>query len=155
MKSSIALTLVEVLISIAVIGIMFAALAALQVSNIRVTSSASRDTQTLEKAVDVFEAVKRDVEAQFGEYNDCPGATTVDCTPDDIDPGRFTVAVTIDGSPYSGTGAGTGTGIELLGVIEVIVEVDDAGKTLEFRQFVPCLDDAASPTISDPGECLL
>ena len=133
-------TLVEVLIAIAVVGIMFASLAALQISNFRVTASAERSTSLLEEAVAVFESVKIDVESNFSTYNACD-----ECTLDW--PGADVV---ISGAPSFGESAAQD------GLVEVRVRVEgESGEVLEFRQIISCVDAAVPPTVANPGECVL
>lgn len=135
--ASTGLTLIEVLIAIAVIGITFASLAALQISNLRVTTDAQRDTNLLEEAIDVFESVKVDIESDFATYNDCNPCTFT----------RSGADVVVSGAPTFG-------GTVQNGLVEVLVTVTaDSGETREFRQILSCIDAANPPSVRDPGEC--
>lgn len=132
------LTLIEVLLAIAVIGITFVSLATLQISNIRVTTDAQRDTNLLEEAIDVFESVKLDIESDFSDYNACSPCTFT----------RSGAEVVVNGAPTFG-------GVAQDGLVEVFVTVTaDGGKSRAFRQILSCIDAAEPPTIRDPGECL-
>lgn len=131
-------TLIEVLIAIAVAGIMFASLAALQISNIRVTTNAQRSTNLLEEAVTVFESVKLDVESNFAYHNSCDPCTFE----------RMGAQVKIVGAPVFGTSAPQD------GLVEVEIQlVGNEDDTLVFTQIISCIAAANPPTVADPGEC--
>ena len=137
-NASCGLTLIEVLVAIAVIGITFVSLAALQISNLRVTTDAQRDTSLLEEAIDVFEIVKVDIESDFGKFNSCAPCTFTESGAD----------VVVNGAPTFG-------GIAQDGLVEVAVTVTaDSGETREFRQILSCIDARVPPTVRDPGECV-
>jgi hypothetical protein len=66
------LTIVETLIAIAVIGVVFVVLAAIQVSNLGVTRAAREDSQLLQDAVTEFEDFGRRPSGLSAYFEGCP-----------------------------------------------------------------------------------
>lgn len=150
MKNLRGLTIIEVLIAISIIGVVFAALAALQVSNLRVTGAAGQDTDRLETAVREFESQKRLIEQMFGTYLECPdGADATLCAPN---VGDDSVQIEIRGRPTLEVD-GSDLGLETNGLVEVDIHVTTDAGALRFRQFVSCLEAAGDtpPSVAVPG----
>jgi len=139
------LTLIEVLIAMAFIGIVFAALAALQIGNLRITRAATLETARLEVALEQFESIKRSIEGNFDTFkSDCTVASPPPkCTVSDSE-GRFEWEASISGDT-----------IDEDGLVSVVVLVSDSLGSITFRQYVSCLDVATGdrPSVFSPGAC--
>ena len=143
------MSLIEALIAIAVIGVVFVALAALQVSSLRVTSAAQVESELLEAAVTSFERVRTTVLSRFEDYySACAGGGDCWDGDEDAELRRATALVPAedpDDPP---------TVVEVRGLLELQVNVQNTrGERLFFKQFVSCLDADEVPTISDPWIC--
>lgn len=151
MTSKSGLTIIEVLISLAVIGLVFAALAAVQLSSLRVTAASRADSDLLQAGVRGFERVRTAVLADFSSFNRvCSGEsgtlpTGWSCEGDLADPD---LAYRIRGA-----GGTDGTGIE--GLVRVTFEATRAGRALDFSQYISCLDAVQTPALSDTSLCEL
>lgn len=152
MKDLRGLTIIEVLIAISIIGVVFAALAALQISNLRVTRAAGEDTERLELAVAEFEDQKRLIEQDYTTYLDCPANLNL-CEPSDL---NDTVQIAIRGRPtlsaVTSDLAASGP-VETNGLVGVDIRVTTDAGVLQFRQFVSCLEatSEAPPSVAVPG----
>lgn len=146
MKDLRGLTIIEVLIAISVIGVVFAALAALQLSNLRVTGAAGEDTDRLRTAVAAFEAQKRLVEDDYATYIECPGDPIL-CAPDHADDA---VQIALRGRPTLNVGT---SDLETDGLVEVDIIVTTDSGALRFRQFVSCLEATGlTPSVASVGD---
>ena len=144
-------TFVEALIAIAVIGVVFVALAALQVASLRVTSEAQVDSALLAQAVTEFERARSTVLSSFDTfYIACGAATNCWSDPDDaVILQRAVVFVPDEDNPAAEPEA-----VEVRGLLELQVTVfDRTGRELFFKQYVSCLDADEVPTLSSPGVC--
>ena len=97
------LTLIEVLIAIAILGVVFVALAALQLSSLRVTTDARVESDLLASAVTTFEASRSVVFQDFEHYRStCVAAAPAACTDATVSAvaGSNVVARTMGGSRY-------------------------------------------------------
>ena len=142
------LTILEALIAVGVLGVVVAALASLQLSNLQTTRGARLDTTRLEVAVARFEQEKRAVEADFASYLTCTPAT---CSsgPEIVQGAEVNVSVT--GRPN--VVPTSGSPVATRGLVEIVVSVDDGTDTLTLRQFVSCLSASggAAPSVANPG----
>lgn len=154
MTSRRALTLSEVLIALAIIGVVFAALASLQITSLRVTAASAADTELLQSTVRGYERVRTVVLSDFRDFNracsdiastqEDPWALPGDwvCSGDLQDPD---LAYDIEGEAYTG----------YTGLIEVTFTATRLGKTLTFSQFISCVDAVDTPALSDTSLCEL
>ena len=149
MSSKSGVSLIEALIAIAVIGVVFVALAALQVSSMRVTSAAQVDSELLAAAVTSFERVRTTVLRSFEVYYaSCAGGSDCWDGAEDAELRRATALVPAE-DPEDPPSV-----VEVRGLLELQVNVQNSrGETLFFKQFVSCLDADEVPTISDPSVC--
>ena len=151
------LTIIEVLIAIAVIGVVFAVLAALQVSNLRVTAASRDDSTVLQAAVQGFEVVRARVLANYSGFaDDCQvGAQAERCTgsfdasiaelPTQGQDPRVDVSYSIVTGDYSENS----TTVWLIRV-DVSSAIEGVVPPFVLRQFVSCLDADVQPTMTPP-----
>jgi type II secretory pathway pseudopilin PulG len=144
------LTIVETLIAIAVIGVVFVVLAAIQVTSLRMTREAQEESQLLQDAVTEFEELRTVVLADFWNfYDSCPPPDGSGSCPEvDAAPGSYQILRVLEPDP-----AEPGEFVLVDGILQVTVAVSGHGRTLELSQFVSCLDATPSPTISNPYPC--
>lgn len=155
------LTIVEVLIAILLIAVLFAVLAATQVSSLRMTRASQQGSQATQLAVDRLNQLTSIVLADYSGYQGCPGATlSPGCTGTQA-AGDYSVSHVI----------ARGSGYEASGLIQLSVAVTGPA-TANLSSFVSCMDfseavladhdsDSATedilvartPTIREPGVC--
>lgn len=138
-RTSMGLTLVEVLIAISIIGIAFVALSMSQVSNlkvIRASQQASIATQTANEALEVL--IQR-VLADYVAFQACPGAERCSGS---YPEGQYAVDYNIV----------RGSGYALEGLIRIDIRVDGPAEA-ELHHFVSCMDVSPPPTVANPGLC--
>jgi type II secretory pathway pseudopilin PulG len=142
-------SLIEALIAISVVGLVFVALAALQVSSLRVTREAQVDSELLAAAVTSFEEVRTTVLSSFPDYYAaCAGGANCWDGDGSVVLQRATALVPAedpDDPP---------TVVDVRGLLELQVTARNRrGESLFFKQYVSCLDADEVPTISDPQVC--
>jgi type II secretory pathway pseudopilin PulG len=152
------LTIVETLIAIAVIGVVFVVLAAIQVSNLGVTRAAREDSQLLQDAVTEFEGLRTAVLQDFRAYFEgCPEGCVL-APSGDTQLHEFPYAITRVWAPDDDSGSlvgdDPGGGVDPVdGLVRVTILAERDGRTILFGQYVSCLDSTMTPTISDASEC--
>lgn len=135
------LTLAEILIAVAIIGIAFGALALTQVTTLQVNAESRRASDTTEYANDVLEERTQTILADFATVQtSCPSPGS--CSND------------IDDDPFQGTVSwGTvGNGYLEEGLVEITVSMT-APSTLSFSRVVSCIDVNPPPSVAVPGPC--
>lgn len=154
----------EVLIAVALIAIVFAALAAMQISSLRMTRASQQSSEAMQIAVDQLNELTVEILSRFVDYQGCPGSGPVDpgCTESGRPVGDYTVAHSIS----------RGSGYESSGLIQVSVVVTGPASAT-FSTFVSCMDHtelvtvdpdlvpgsgdevevSQTPTIREPGAC--
>jgi prepilin-type N-terminal cleavage/methylation domain-containing protein len=142
------LTIIEVLVAIAVVGVVFVALAALQIASLRVTRDAGVEDQLLAAAVTRFEEVRTEVLGEFsmllqacGVQDNCARLINSESNYDDVVLERASVAV-------------DDVRVELQGMLELqVTATNNSGRTLFFKQYISCVDADPVPTLSSPDIC--
>lgn len=135
------LTLAEVLIAVAIIGIAFGVLAMTQVTTLRVNAESRRASETTEYANSVLEQRTQTILADFGgQQTSCPSATACSRT---INDGAF------QGTETWGV---AGTGYLEEGIFEVSVAMT-APSELSFSRVVSCIDVNPAPSVAVPDPC--
>ena len=157
------LTIIETLIAITVIGVVFVALAGLQITSMRVTTDARVDSDLLQVAVGAFEDARTIVLANYEDiFQTCP--LEGDCATEllsDVavrDPYVRRVAAQRAGGYVKKLEDGDEVDVYTAfpGLLELEVEVTDGrGRQLLFKQYVSCLDGNVLPTMSDPAPCVV
>ncbi len=142
MKSS-GLTIIEVLIALAVIGVLFAALAVTQVGTFRVTSQSQRASVATQAASKEVDGLSRTVLADFATYNNCTASSGAPCS------GGFSRS----GASGTYTVLPLGTTSYLTnGVIKITVHVTKP-TNLTLDTNVSCIDQDSAPTVASPSSC--
>lgn len=136
------LTIVEVLVAIAVIGIAFAALASMQISNLRVTRASKESSIAIQVANDVMESVSQDFLGSVGGGVFQCGTAPLLCS--------GTRTVTVEGVAYTAGYDITVAANE--GLATVVVTVDDP-KPVSFSQILSCMDVVPPPSFENPAPC--
>ena len=158
------LTIIETLIAITVIGVVFVALAGMQISSMRVTTDARVDSDLLQVAVTAFEQARTIILANFEVvYAACPTSgscaeelfTDLTVTKPNFGVHRilaqraFGIVTEVDEH-----GNETDVHTTFPGLLELEVSVGDSrGRELLFKQYVSCLDANEVPALSDPSTC--
>ena len=164
MRTSNGLTIIETLISITVIGVVFVALAGMQISSMRVTTDARVDSDLLQVAVTAFEQARTIILANFEDvYASCP--TSGSCAEElftDLTVAKPNFGVHHILAQRAGGivtkvddhGNETDVYTTFPGLLELEVSVGDSrGRELLFKQYVSCLDANQVPALSDPTTC--
>ena len=135
------LTLVEVLIAIAIIGIAFGVLALTQVTTMRVGADSQRASDTTEFANARLEAKTSEIRSNFSSI--LTTCTTPAACSSDIDDGSFqgTLSWGKQGSGYLEEG--------LIRLTASLVEPS----VIEFSRVVSCIDVNPPPTVAAPVPC--
>jgi prepilin-type N-terminal cleavage/methylation domain-containing protein len=139
------LTLLEVMLAVALIGIVFSALAYSQISNMKLTNTSRHASTATEIANDELEVLTQRVLADFVKYQGCPAATGVTCA-DKVVHGthaQFTVSYKIESA---------GTTYATAGLIQIRVNVTGPSSA-SFSHLVSCMDVNPSPSVKDPAPC--
>ena len=134
------LTIVEVLVALAVIGIIFVVLANSQVLSLRVTSDSQRASTATQVANRAIEQVSRQVMANFSQYLGCP--LTGDCSVEGVSAATYSI---------------TGFGEEheeqsLVGLVRIDIVVTDPAP-VSMSHYLSCMDVTPNPTIVKPEPC--
>lgn len=159
-------TIIEVLIALAVIGVSFAAMALVQVTNLRASSAAKLTTATKAAANQTLEGIMADVLEVSGSpgsyvyaFNDyywsCPTAVTPVAGALPVVTKRACTGTKKVGGVdinYSIVGEG---GVLGEGVLTVTVTASnpDGGRTVTLGDRVTCYDIYPSPTSTAPAPC--
>jgi prepilin-type N-terminal cleavage/methylation domain-containing protein len=139
--SSRGFTLLELLIALAIIGIVFGVLAMTQVTTLQVTSESRRASDATEFANRELEQEMRTILADFAARQiDC--AVGSPCTRE-VANGRLAATVTSEVE---------GTGYLEAGLIRITV-VATAPAAVEFSRVVSCMDVDPPPSIALPSPC--
>lgn len=164
------LSLVEVLVALAVIGLVFVSLATLQILSLQITSDARSDTDLLQDAVRAYERQRVIVVDDFEDYHRGCAQITVN--------GTSFVRPEGDGlcqGPVAGVAGARfsifGPNFDLddleegkvanfandvwEGIVRLRVDVDRDGRTLAFEQVVSCVDAAERPSLTLDCACRL
>ena len=143
------LTLVEVLIAVAVLGLVMGAVVALQASSLQLSAASRAESDALQVAITRFETLKTEVQeaSAFGELRSCPGIGQAASGPCERGP------VLDDG--WSVTASIAGYSAPQVGILTVRVEVDGPRlvSPVTLTQLLSCLDTVPSPTLAAPGVC--
>jgi prepilin-type N-terminal cleavage/methylation domain-containing protein len=155
------LTIIETLIAVAVIGVVFVALASVQISSMRVTTDARTDSDLLQVAVTAFEEARTIILANFESvYASCP--TTGSCGEAlfrDVTSGKsgyhvYGILAQRAGGDVTEIDESGGEKTTFPGLLELEVRVRDTrGRELLFKQYVSCLDANEVPALADPSVC--
>jgi prepilin-type N-terminal cleavage/methylation domain-containing protein len=149
-KDNRGLTIIEVLIAMAVVGVVFVALASLQISSIRVTADARSDSDLLAQAVTTFESARTIVLRDFAGYlAACTAASPSACT-------DAPLAALVDADRIELSAASFGTPpVPYPGLLRLRIDAVDvrSDRTLTLVQYVSCLDGDDVPLITDPIAC--
>lgn len=156
------LTIVEVLVAIALIAIVFAALAAMQASSLRMTRASQEGSRATQIAVDRLNVLTTEVLAQYELYQGCPAAfVTPPCSGSELTDG-YTAAHTIT----------RGGGYAASGLVQLTVDVSGPANAT-VSSYISCMDTSENiqvagqatvltdddewvsrtPTIRDPWVC--
>lgn len=141
------LTLIEILVALAIIGLAFAALASLQISNLRVTRDSKLASIATQVGNEAMEQVVKEFLAQVDSSTSkpvftCGGASYMACS--------GTLGIQVDDAAYAATynvAVNSTTGIAT-----VTVDVDDP-KAVSFSQLVSCMDVVPPPSFAEPAPC--
>lgn len=143
------LTMLEALLAIAVLGVLLATVASLQVSNLTVTRAAAADGARLEVARAVFETTARRVEDDFEAYRACAGGAGA-CRETGTRDG-FAYDVALHGDPVARRVGGAD--VATRGLVRIDVTVEGRGGATSLNRHVSCLAATVSPapSVADPG----
>jgi prepilin-type N-terminal cleavage/methylation domain-containing protein len=140
MKRSAGLTIIEVLVAIAVLGIVMAALAYMQVSTIRMTGASQKDSEAMQVAIRAVDAQAAKIlldAATFESYANCPGP--VHCT-SSLQGAEGQISINASSSEVGP------------GLIRITVDVTSPGRA-SLSYLVSCMDLHPVPTVAEPYPC--
>ena len=149
MRRTRGLTMIEALLALAILGVLLATVASLQVSNLTVTRAAAADGERLEVARAVFETTARRIEDDFAAYRSCAGGAGACSDAGTRDGFAYTVAVF--GDPVvRRVGGGD---VPTRGLVRVDVTVEGRGGATSLHRHLSCLSATArpAPSVADPG----
>lgn len=147
------LTIIEVLISLAILGVLFAVLAVTQVSTFHITRNSQQASSAMQVAGKQLDDLSRKVLHDYADYSTCPGATSVSCS-GTISTGGATGNFSITPSPTSFSGGAGGTDV-------LVIDVSlSKPASVSLSTQVSCIDESkptssslSMPTVADPAAC--
>lgn len=153
------LTIIEVLIALAILGVLFAVLATTQVTTLHVTRQSREASVATQAAITEIGKLKETVLADFSGYLTCGGTPTVSCSGSPQING-VTVDYTIVGGPnvgspyaFSPSSACNSSSCYLReGVVYIQADVQ-APAAVHLDTSVSCIQQSDFPTVLAPGSC--